>query len=161
MVEGRPGVRRLVLPLTRLAGNQRAGRTVIDAFFALPDAAPETGRALEVQLALPPEDDVVTLPVTAVYENDRLYRVTEGRLEAVPAEIVDEFEEGAAYRVLVRAPALRRGDRVVTTQLPRAMTGLRVAPVGDEARRGPEGTVDSGALAQEIANAPGAGGPPS
>ncbi|MEE4383015.1 MAG: HlyD family efflux transporter periplasmic adaptor subunit [Pseudomonadales bacterium] len=162
VAEGRLGERRLELPLTRLAGNQRDGRTVIDAFFALPDAAPEPGRVLELQLALPPEDDVVALPVTAVYENDRLYRVTEGRLEAVPAEIVGEVEEGAAYRLLVRAPALRRGDRVVTTQLPRAMTGLRVAPVGDEARGGePAGVAAHEALARETRPDSPTPGPPS
>jgi RND family efflux transporter MFP subunit len=124
--------RELALPLARLAGDQKDGRTVVDAFFALPaDAEAPAGQVADVRLALPAETDVVAVPVQALYENERVYRIEDGRLVGMDAEVIGETERGGDYRVLVRVPGLEAGARVITTQLPRAITGLKVAPVGE------------------------------
>ncbi|MEE4361846.1 MAG: biotin/lipoyl-binding protein [Pseudomonadales bacterium] len=115
------------LRVVRMAGTQREGRTVVDAFLAFEDAdTVEVGRLVELSLALPPLDGLVALPVTALYENTRIYRVRDDRLDALHAEVVGEVDTLADYRLLVRAPGLEAGDRVISTQLPRAMDGLLV-----------------------------------
>ncbi len=119
------------LELLRLASAQKNGRSGIDAFFAI-DAGEllELGRVVEARVTLPAEPDLVALPVQAIYENNRIYRVEDERLVAMDVEVVGESDSGYGYRLLVRSPELRAGQRVITTQLPQAMTGLRVAPIG-------------------------------
>lgn len=116
------------LPLTRLAGNVRTGQSGLDAFFKVPDGVvPEIGRVIDMMVQLPQEPDTVALPVQSIYENDRIYRVENNRLKAVTISRVGDFETDAGeYRVLVRSPELVAGQRVITTQLPRAISGLLV-----------------------------------
>lgn len=129
--------RTLELPLARLAGDLKPGSTVVDAFFPLPaDAGARVGAVVDVVLTLPPRDGLVSLPIQAVYESERIYRVDGERLVAVDARIVGETRRDGDYRVLVEAPALAAGDRIVTTQLPQAMTGLRVKPAAGAASGG-------------------------
>lgn len=129
------------LILQRLASAQRNGRTGTDAFFRL-DGNPtvELGRVVELQVTLPAEPDLVALPVQAIYDNDRIYRIEQGRLQAVEVEVVGSSQDEAGYRMLVRAAQLRAGQQIITTQLPQAMNGLRVAPVSERlaARSDPE-----------------------
>ena len=79
---------------------------------------------------------VVSTPravLEAVYENERVYRVLDSRLDGMSIEQVGDYiGPDGELRILIRAPSLLRGDRVVTTQLPRAITGLLVAPVDAE-----------------------------
>jgi multidrug efflux pump subunit AcrA (membrane-fusion protein) len=121
------------LTLARLAGNVRAGRSGIDAFFAA-DAAEALrnglGRVVKVTVRLPAESDVVALPVQSLYENDRVYEVVDDRLKAITVDRVGDYStEDGEYRVLVRSTALGAGRRIVTTQLPTAITGLKVQPI--------------------------------
>jgi multidrug efflux pump subunit AcrA (membrane-fusion protein) len=119
------------LHLTRIAGQVRTGQTGLDAFFALGRDPPAAlGRVVEVRITLPSEADVIALPPHAIYESDRIYRVLEGRLQAVTVERVGEYEDAeGGYHVLVRSPELETGATVITTQLPRAISGLLVEPV--------------------------------
>ena len=77
---------------------------------------------------------VTALPVQSLYENDRIYAVrtdagNENRLEAIAVERVGEVRaEDGQHRILVRSPAIGRGARIITTQLPRAIAGLLVEP---------------------------------
>jgi multidrug efflux pump subunit AcrA (membrane-fusion protein) len=120
--------------LSRLAGNVRSGQSGFDAFFSV-RGAPSLlrgglGRVVSVTIALPPEADVVALPVQSLYGNDRIYRVIDERLDPVTVERVGEYANAAGeYRVLVRSPDLHTGETVITTQLPKAIGGLRVAPI--------------------------------
>jgi multidrug efflux pump subunit AcrA (membrane-fusion protein) len=121
----------LRLPLVRVAGRVRPGQSGLDTFFALPATAgrglPPLGRTIDLEIELPEQPDVVALPFSALYENDRIYAVEAERLEAIDVERVGESRDATGeLRVLVRAPALAGGRRVVTTQLPRAMPGLLV-----------------------------------
>jgi HlyD family secretion protein len=126
------------LRLSRLSGRVRSGQSGIDAFFEFDQAddSPETalGRLLELTITLPAESAVVALPVQSLYENDRVYTVRtdaeqRSRLEAIAVERVGEVQDaGGEHRVLVRSPAIRTGDRIITTQLPRVSSGLLVEP---------------------------------
>ena len=135
-----------VLELTRLSSQVKAGQSGLDAFFELEawQGASHTalGRLLELSITLPAEDSVIALPVQSIYENDRVYAIRESRtdsatnpaqpeyrLEAITIERVGEVQgEDGQHKILVRSPAISPGQRIITTQLPRAITGLLVEP---------------------------------
>ena len=86
---------------------------------------------VDLRIRLPEEAGVVALPIASLYENDRVYAVEDSRLQAIDVERVGELHtpEGE-YRVLVRSPELYQGRQVITTQLPKAVSGLLVESSG-------------------------------
>lgn len=138
----------VLLTLSRLSGQVKRGQSGLDAFFELDarQGAPETalGRMLELSITLPEEEAVVALPVQSIYENDRIYAIRdvasgkdealegtphEYRLEAITVERVGEAQAAdGQHRILVRSPKLSAGQKIITTQLPRAISGLLVEP---------------------------------
>jgi multidrug efflux pump subunit AcrA (membrane-fusion protein) len=121
------------IPLLRLSSQVRAGQSGLDAFFGLTveSGAPTTalGRMIELTVTLPEETGVVAVPIQSLYENDRIYAVKAHRLKAIRVERVGELvNEAGEYRVLVRSPELTAGEEIITTQLPRAISGLLVEP---------------------------------
>jgi multidrug efflux pump subunit AcrA (membrane-fusion protein) len=128
------GGRPVYLSLDRLGRDVKAGESGLNAFFVLQagQALPEIGRILDLTVQLPPEPGVVALPAQAIYENDRIYQVNDDRLLALSVERVGEYQTPAGeYRVLVRSSELKAGEQVITTQLPRAISGLLVEPIKD------------------------------
>lgn len=120
------------IPLTRLSSQVRQGQIGVDAFFKLDVAAdgplPVLGRLIDLKITMPAEPNVVALPVQSIYENDRIYEVQENRLRAIVIERVGEFQtDSGEYRILVRSPELKSGQKIITTQLPKAISGLLVA----------------------------------
>ncbi len=95
-----------------------------------PTELPALGRVVDMLIRLPEEAGVVALPVAALYENDRIYAVDDkDRLQAIDVERVGELQtRDGEYRVLVRSPKLAEGRKVITTQLPKAVSGLLVQP---------------------------------
>ena len=116
--------------LNRLASHVRSGQTGMDAFFTindLTDRLPPLGKVFNLDIKLPPEPDVVALPVQSIYENNRIYLVRDNRLVGLSVDRVGEIEsEGGNYQVLIRSADIQAGDALLTTQLPRAVTGLLV-----------------------------------
>ena len=81
--------RRVGLAMVRLAGDVKRGQTGVDAFFkpAGSDAPQiDIGRVVNLHIVLPAEQNVVALPVQSIYENDRVYRIVDSRLEALQVE---------------------------------------------------------------------------
>lgn len=124
------------LALARLAGRVNPGAGGVDALFrfagdAAAIAMAETGglalgRSLDIILDLPPVDNVISLPVSALYGTNQIFRVVDGRLQGVFVELRgDRFTE-AGQQILVYSSELKDGDQVITTQLPNAVSGLRV-----------------------------------
>ena len=108
-----------------------AAQSGLDAFFSLdPESgAPLTalGRTVELSVTLPEQDHLVALPVQSIYENDRIYAVRNNRLEAITIERIGEMQTpDGQYRVLVRSAELSDGQSIITTQLPKAISGLLV-----------------------------------
>lgn len=156
------------LSLERLGRRVRQGRSGTDAFFRFDAmdgrALPPLGELLDVTVVLPEERDVIALPVQSLFDGDRIYRVAdvegEPRLQAVDVTRVGERREaGGAYQVLVRAPGLDAGARVITTPLPSAIPGLLVAPIEAAATADAEGV--PGADAAVEADGVKGGGPVS
>lgn len=126
----------LPLQLARIARAFRAGHGSVDAFFtigtsALPSAGGlPLGSVVDVRVGLPAQSDVIALPLTALYDDTRIYVVERERLRAVPITRVGErVTSDGTPEVLVRAPRLPLPADVVVTQLPRAIDGLKVAAV--------------------------------
>lgn len=114
--------------LDRLSGDVKLGQTGIDSFFQTDmNEIIDIGRVISLIVTLPAEQDVVPIPVQSLYENNRVYRVEDSRLVAIPVQQVGDYkDEYGNYRILVRSPELKYRDRLITTQLPRAITGLLV-----------------------------------
>ncbi|MEF8792386.1 efflux RND transporter periplasmic adaptor subunit [Thiohalorhabdus sp.] len=128
--------RTLAAQLDRLGGRSPEGASGVEGLFRIQGEAPEglaLGRFAEVVAELPPRPGLVAVPPAALYEQDRIYVVRDGRLAALTVERAGQkaVADGPG-RLLLRAEGLRSGDRVVTTQLPNASEGLRVR-VADEA----------------------------
>ncbi|MEX0739134.1 MAG: HlyD family efflux transporter periplasmic adaptor subunit [Pseudohongiella sp.] len=130
---------RLGFQLRGLAGEVKAGQSGIDAFFHVaPDSVMALGTVVDLTVALPEQSNVVALPIHAVYDNNRVYRITDSRLQAVTIERVGEhMDEAGNFRVLVRSSELGRGDQLLVSQLPTAMTGLLVRPTLAETSQTP------------------------
>lgn len=79
-----------------------------------------------VNLALEEETDVFILPVTALYENQFVYRIEDDRLQRVSVNVVGHQGHQREVRVLIRSEDLNPGDSVLVTRLANAVTGLPV-----------------------------------
>mgnify|MGYP001057993638 CR=1 FL=1 len=124
----RLGSASLTLRLDRAAA--AADARGLDGFFRVVEgsAALRLGSLLTVELALPPLPDTVVVPYGALYNGRVVYRIDAGRLKAVTVETVGEVA-GDKPMLLVRG-GLARGDRLMVTHLPNAVTGLKVEVAG-------------------------------
>ena len=118
------------LPLLRLAGE--ASTSGVDAFFALQDAAMSwrPGELMEVTLKGVAQEGVMAVPYSAIYGNDRLYIVKEGRLQSQTIEVMGEVMRNGRLWALVKAD-FAEGTRINITHLPNATTGLKVVEVSE------------------------------
>jgi multidrug efflux pump subunit AcrA (membrane-fusion protein) len=123
--------RSIEFALTRLSGNVKSGQSGLDAFFkTASDESLDIGRVINLNITLPSEPNVVALPVQSVYENNRINRVENNRLQGIEVKQIGDFvDENGSYQVLVRSTEIVQGDKLITTQLPRAITGLLVNPI--------------------------------
>ena len=116
--------------LQSLAGEVEVGSGGVAGLFQVEGdpAVLQQGRFLRLDLTLPPRPGVVALPPEAVYGADKIYVVDEdSRMRPLRVERLGEVRAAdGGSRLLVRSPALRDGMRVITTQLPNAVEGLRV-----------------------------------
>ncbi|HHH49160.1 MAG TPA: HlyD family efflux transporter periplasmic adaptor subunit [Gammaproteobacteria bacterium] len=132
---------RLDLQLTHLAGDIKPGRGGRDGLFELknPGAELAIGDIVSLQLQLPAVEDSLALPREALYGNDRIYTIHDGRLKGHRVERLGETLDNStapplenaqasetANWLLVRSASIAPGDLVVTTQLPNAVEGLKV-----------------------------------
>ncbi|MFT6436269.1 MAG: hypothetical protein ACJAVI_004328 [Candidatus Azotimanducaceae bacterium] len=126
---------RLDLRLERLASSLKHGQSGVDAFFKLVSGnQPELGRVINLDVSMPDEKNVIPMPIQALYEGKRMYRVKNRRLETLSVAIVGDYvDHDGRQKILVRALSVSEGDMLLTTQLPRAITGLLVDPVDADA----------------------------
>ena len=117
----------------------------------------QLGRTVALTLDLPAVHDAITVPRGALYGTDRVF-VTDGqRMKSVRVERLGETHPaGGEGGVVVRSPHLRASGRVVVTQLPNAVDGLKIKvveaadsepAVGDSATDAPAAEPVAGGLA--------------
>ena len=137
------------LQLERLSGQANQGTGGVDALFTplhsttLDQPAQETGdqmntsslpsalilnSTLKIQVTLPPLQNVATLPLSAIYGSNRIYRIENERLQAIEVTILGKqfSKNGKPDRVIIQSPDIKDGDTIATTQLPTAISGLKV-----------------------------------
>ncbi len=92
------------------------------------------GGLLPVNLQRPARENTVSVPFSALYGADSVYLLTdESRMQRVEIERVGEaLAANGERRLLIAGAALEPGRRLITTHLPNAMTGLKVAVAGAE-----------------------------
>ena len=115
--------------LNRLSGQVDSGTAGVDGLFRVQGGATllEVGRVVELELHLPPVEAVIAAPEQAIFGEDRIYLVEEGRLRGVTVERIGRANGPEGERTLIRSPDIDAGARILTTQLGNAITGLRVA----------------------------------
>ncbi|MCX4186838.1 efflux RND transporter periplasmic adaptor subunit [Methylophaga sp. OBS4] len=130
-VDGQP----LQFRLARLSGAVRQDSGGLDGLFTLINdgLALPLGTFVELKLRLAEQQQVVALPFSALYGRDRIYRIEEdGYLQSLQIERVGEKRDAEGNKkLLIRSPELKQGDKIAATQLPNAMTGLRVEVFSD------------------------------
>lgn len=120
--------------LHRLAGRVSEARGGVDGLFRLQEAPTwlNLGQTVEVQLQLPSVDNVASLPLEAIYGQDRVFRLEDDRMVGLTIERVGEqVLSSGLTEVLVRSPKFRLGDRIIVTHLPNAIDGLKVRAAND------------------------------
>lgn len=115
--------------LERISGE--ADARGVDALLRLaPGAEIPLGAFVDLVLERPSAADTIALPFAALNGGERVFSVEDGRLKAVPVERVGELTEDGVSEVVIRAPSLSPGSRVMVTHLPNAVDGLKVEEVG-------------------------------
>ena len=127
------------LTLKRIAG--QADARGVEALFSLDQPHPglRAGNLLAISVARPASDNSVALPYSAIYGNDTIYQLLEGRMHRLTVQQVGEMlmETGERW-VLVQSTELEPGMQIITTHLPNAMQGLKVDAVDPATRNPPE-----------------------
>lgn len=121
----------LVYPavIERVGAEVTASTGGIDAFAAIDSSGEQTllrpGVFVSVTLADRSYDNVISVPESALYGEDTLYVVEDGRMSPRKVEIVGYSGADLLVTNAVE-PAIRDGDQVVITQLREAGAGARV-----------------------------------
>jgi hypothetical protein len=120
--------------LARFSGEVQQDSGGIDGLFkVIDDNYPlALGTFVPLTMELSAQQDVIEIPYNALYELNHVYIIENGYLKQVAVEQAGELTISTGEkRLLVRSNALTENDVIVTTQLPNAITGLRVEAVSD------------------------------
>ncbi len=118
-----------VVFLNRISGLLADSGNGVDALFVINSEAVDDltiGQTLEMTLVLPPVENAYSVPLSSIYGSNRIYRVEDERLVAVKVEKLGSQYINDNQFVLVRSEKLKPGDEIISTQLPHAVTGLKV-----------------------------------
>lgn len=119
---------RIPVHLDRLAGAISLGQGGVDGLFRLdnPNDQLTLGRAGELYLHLPPEPDLVALPPTALYGQERIYEVRDGVLHTILVRRAGEtlLDTGEHWQLV--QGNIKPGALILTTQLSNAVGGIAV-----------------------------------
>lgn len=123
---------KIPLRLDRLAGAISLGQGGVDGLFTLdnPDDQLTLGRAGELYLHLPPEPDLVAVPPSAIYGQQRIYEVRDGLLHTIAIRRAGEILLDSGEQWQLVAGDIKPGALILTTQLSNAVggTAVRLAP---------------------------------
>ena len=116
----------MLLELNRLAGMADAGG--IDALFSFSSGSEwvKPGSSISLSLKRPNRDNVIVLPYSAIYDNNRVYRIVDNYLQRVKVQVVGNYLDENNEKLLVYSDEIQSGDKILITHLPNAMMGLKV-----------------------------------
>lgn len=121
------------LTLNRLSGEVQLDSGGIDGLFRFTanNDTPVLGSFIELILTLSPQDNVMAIPSDSLYGLNQVYIIKEGYLQAIDINRIGEYSNNNQTLFLIRSDAIKQGDKIITTQLPNAMTGLRVEALSE------------------------------
>ncbi len=114
------------LQLTRLAGE--SSTSGIDAFFSLSAElnSARPGDLMEVSLQGVPIEGVVAIPYSALYGQNQVYILQEGRLLSQQVKVVgDVLRDDKLWALIL--PEFAENTKINITHLPNAVSGLKVS----------------------------------
>ncbi len=123
---GALGQQSIPLNLTRLAGESTTSG--IDAFFSLPPTLKNArpGDLMEVSLQGVPVDAVVAIPYSALYGQNQVYIIQDGRLLSQQVKVVgDVLRDDKLWALIL--PEFAAKTKINVTHLPNAVSGLKVS----------------------------------
>jgi multidrug efflux pump subunit AcrA (membrane-fusion protein) len=115
--------------LRRVSGSVTSTGKGVDALFSVSGQDADRliiGEVMDIRLDLPPVQNAYRVPVSALYGTDRIYRVKDNRLQTITVEKLGYQRYQNEDFLLVRSDRLNVGDEIITTQLPHAVSGLKV-----------------------------------
>lgn len=126
---------KIPLQLQRLDGNIGIGRGGVDGLFSVLDQPQflELGRSLSLQLFLPAISNVIPVPISAIFGQERIYLIEENRLKRVDIIEIGQWQDQTGKRFRLVKPintVIENNSQVLATQLPNAISGLKVEIVG-------------------------------
>jgi len=124
----------LSFKLERLSGEVKLDSGGIDGLFSIVTNTQSIalGTFVELRLSLAQQDKVTALPFNALYGLNHVYRLNDGYLESVQIERIGEYtNDKGETQLLLRGEELSQNDQIVSTQLPNAITGLRVEAMSE------------------------------
>ena len=115
------------LTLSRLAGT--ADSRGIDGLFNIQqnNALLRLGTNLSLLLQRPVQQHAILLPFSALYDNNRVYKVVDEHLQKIQVNYLGEYQHNGKNKLLISSDNIEAGDKIMTTHLPNAVSGLRVA----------------------------------
>lgn len=119
------------LQLDRLSASVAAGQGGVDVFFRAENGLlPVLGTTVEVSLELPTLSGVVAVSPDALYGDNRIYLVEEGRLRSVEVSRLGfRLDEAGHQQLVLDGAPFAGGGRILVSRLPQAIDGLSVEPV--------------------------------
>ena len=87
------------------------------------------GQQLTLWLSLPLQADSIAIPASALYGNNSLYIIEDGRMQSVKVKRLGQLSVDGQVQLLVKSEVLTSGTEIITTHLPNAISGLRVQSV--------------------------------
>lgn len=120
--------------LDRLSGEIQLNSGGIDGLFRVTSSQSSLtlGEFITLNLTLSAHEHVFSLPYNALYRLNYVYAVQEGYLQRVSIERVGEYTDSSGNKqLIITSRDLQQGDVVLSTQLPNAISGLRVESVSE------------------------------
>lgn len=117
------------LQLDRLAAEVESGRSGVEGLFKVvtKNANIPVGKTFEIIMQLPHLEQVAILPAQSLYGLNKVYKVENNRLVGISVQRVgNKYSKSGEPEILVKSPKLKNGDKIIFTQLPNAITGLKV-----------------------------------
>ncbi len=124
----------LQFKLARLSGEVASDSGGIDGLFKLvtDDQSLAIGTFIQLTLTLTEQDNVIAIPYDALYGLDSVYLVKDGYLQQITITRIGEIAAANGQKqLLISSNQLHTGDQIVSTQLPNAITGLKVETLND------------------------------
>lgn len=115
------------MQLARMAGMSAANGTEVYFTITQGQQLLRVGNFLKLNVQRAKQANIIKLPLQALYGTDRIYTIKNERLKGLNVATLGHYKDrNGKQHVLIRHPDLLHGDKIVTTHLPNAITGLKV-----------------------------------